>query len=272
MSQVNMLFIGGGNISYAQIKGLCNNQVDPSTIYVLEKHPERCDQLNQEFGIHATTQANHELFDKIDIIVFAVKPQSIAEVLVEYKPFIKQSLIISVLAGVSVHYFEQNLSNNLAIIRALPNTASAVQQGVTGLFGNANVNTAEQEQADFLFKAVGITVWVKQEDELETVTGVSGCGPAYFYTFFEAMVDKAISLGMAPELARQLTLATAQGAVKMAEASTESLATLSSQVAAKGGATAEALNYFEQHHFKEIVQQAMDAAINRSKALGALYE
>lgn len=272
MDQVNILFIGGGNISYAQIKGLCNNHVNPSTIYVLEKSAERCHFLNQEFGIHATTQANHELFDKVDIIVFAVKPQSIPDVLTDYKPFIKRSLIISVLAGVSIHYFEQNLSETLAIVRALPNTASAVQQGVTGLFGNAKVNSIYKEQADFLFKSVGTTVWVKHEAELETITGISGCGPAYFYTFFEAMVDKAVALGMAPDLARQLTLATAQGAVKMAEASTEPLATLSSQVASKGGATAAALNYFEQHHFKEIVQHAMDQAINRARALGALYE
>jgi pyrroline-5-carboxylate reductase len=158
-----------------------------------------------------------------------------------------------------------------AIVRTMPNTPALVQSGATALFANPAVSEEQRNLAESVMRAVGLTLWVDDEDLMDAVTALSGSGPAYFFLFMEALQDAGTDLGLPVETARLLTLQTAFGAAKMALESTEDAAALRQRVTSPGGTTECALDYLRQHGFEETVLGALRAAAERSHELAAKF-
>ena len=178
-----------------------------------------------------------------------------------------ECLFISIAAGILSNDINRWLGNNKAIVRCMPNTPALVGCGASGLYANNCVNAHQKNTAEQILQAVGISLWVNDEGELDAVTAVSGSGPAYFFLLMEAMQAAGRSLGLNPETAKQLTIQTALGAASMANSSDVEPSVLRQRVTSKGGTTEQAINSFENADFNNLVKAAMQAAYDRSKTM-----
>ena len=259
-------FIGAGNMASSLIQGLINKGVAGSQIFAADIDQDKLDALAAECGIVASSA--EQLAARADVIVLAVKPQvmqSVCEALATTLGARESApLFVSIAAGISLASLQQWLGGSPAIVRCMPNTPALVGKGATGLFANGEVNDTQRESASQLLEAVGVSVWVGGESDLDTVTAVSGSGPAYFFLFMEAMQDTAREMGMDEELARLLVLQTAAGAAELAGQSKDSLAELRRKVTSPGGTTEQAILQFESGGLRELVRKALLAARDKS--------
>ena len=251
------------------IGGLLSSPEPSANIIVAEPGEEQRVKLAKDFGIQTTANNTDTL--KADIVVLAIKPQLLQIVCRQLTETLKQSnqqpLFISIAAGVRSEDIDRWLGGNQAIVRCMPNTPSLLQLGATGLYANAKVGSSQKKLAENILQAVGITLWVSKEEELDAVTAVSGSGPAYFFLMMEAMQQAGIKLGLEPHTAEKLVLQTALGAATMADNSDIDAATLRARVTSKGGTTEQAIKSFQQAGFEQIVQDALKAASDRSQTL-----
>lgn len=266
--QATIAFIGAGNMASAIIGGLIHNGLAASHIRAADPYQPSLDKLAESYGIH-TSQDNNQIISGADIVVLAVKPQQMHAVCANIQASLQQHqpLIISIAAGITCGMLEQWIASNAAIVRCMPNTPALVQTGATGLFANARVSDEQKQQADQLLQAIGIVNWVASETQLDAVTALSGSGPAYFFLVMEAMQAAGEALGLDAETAKSLTLQTALGAAKMATESDVDAAELRRRVTSPGGTTAAALAVFENAGLRQLFQQALTAADERSKTL-----
>ncbi|NRB37797.1 MAG: pyrroline-5-carboxylate reductase [Pseudomonadales bacterium] len=273
MSSPHIAFIGSGNMARAIMGGLINNGFDASNISATGRSQAKLDQLKTELGIQVTTD-NNAVIAQADVVILAIKPQQMQAVCLEIQAAVEQKkpLIISIAAGITIPMIQNWLSPTLSIVRCMPNTPSLVQCGASGLFANAACNTEQKKLAESLLQATGIVTWVDKEHLMDAVTAVSGSGPAYFFLVMEAMQEAGVKLGLSPETAKQLTLQTALGAAKMAQASDVETTELRKRVTSPGGTTAAALGVFEQQGLKASFELALKAADNRSKSLAKEME
>jgi pyrroline-5-carboxylate reductase len=217
-------FIGGGNMASSLIGGLINAGVSASAITVSEPETNRNQALKTQFQINTVTD-NNQLMD-CEIIVFAVKPQLLKTVCQQLETTEENSpLFISIAAGIrstdinrwlKSNQTTNDLSQDNAIVRCMPNTPALVQTGASGLFASLEVNEEQKTQASQIMEAVGIVVWVDKEEQLDAVTAISGSGPAYYFLMMEAMQQAGEKLGLSAETAKKLVLQTALGASRMA--------------------------------------------------------
>jgi pyrroline-5-carboxylate reductase len=263
MTEFKTAFIGAGNIAKAILGGY--KAANPSAdIHATDAFPGQLEQLpaGVTSGIDNVAAVNNA-----DVIMLCVKPNMMQEICLELAPKASQKLFVSVAAGITTEHLHNWLGAEAAIIRCMPNTPALVGEGMTGLYAGPDVSAEQRSVAEQLLNCVGETIWFDSETELDTVTAVSGSGPAYYFLLIEAMQEAAISMGLAPEVARKLVLQTAQGASKMAATSELDAATLRQNVTSPGGTTAAALETFENQNFREIVNSALKAAERRSKEL-----
>ncbi len=263
-------FIGAGNMGQALIAGLVNGGMAPERIGIAEPDSARATALQQRFRGLVALPAQ-ALAAQAETLVLAVKPQqlptlapTLAAAVTGAKP-----LVVSVAAGISTEQLAGWLGPETRIVRAMPNTPALIGAGIAGLFAGKNAEPADRETAERLLGAVGATVWVDREEQMHAVTATSGSGPAYIFLMIEAMTEAATRLGLEPETARQLTLATAAGAARLAAESTESAAELRARVTSPGGTTERAIAVFGERGFADLVDAAMRAATERSRELGA---
>ena len=267
-------FIGGGNMANSLISGLIASGHSAQQIWVSDADQEKLSSLATSMHIN-TSASNDALIAEVDVVVLAVKPQVIAEVIKSSKDSFDQSsaLIVSIAAGINQQSLSKWLGVDKAIVRCMPNTPALVQTGATGLHANNNVTEEQHDLAENIMRSVGISVWVESESELDAVTAVSGSGPAYFFLLMEAMEKSAFELGLSQSTAQLLIEQTALGAARIALESTESPGELRKRVTSPGGTTEQAIKTFEQGGFADLVKQAMQAANDRSislsKELGA---
>lgn len=268
MDTLKIGFVGGGNMARSLIGGLINDGRNPNTIWVSDASQEQLDHLKQIFKINVTTD-NNEVAKNTDIVVMAIKPQVMKTVAEEISDTVqdKQPLVVSIAAGILEESLNRWLGNSIAIVRTMPNTPALVQTGATALYANKLVSAEQRNMAETIMRAVGLTLWLEDEKQMDTVTAVSGSGPAYFFLFMEAMEEAAKKMGLSEKDAHLLTLQTAFGAAKMALESPESCATLRERVTSPGGTTEQALNTFEQGKLRELVENALKAAASRSTEL-----
>jgi len=254
------------------VGGLIADGWDPGRIRVADPDPQQTDRLAQRFSV-TTTQDNHTALEQADAVVLAVKPQAIKAVADELAATIaaQRPLVISIAAGIRATALRGWLGKDTAIVRTMPNTPALVQSGATALFANPVVSEEQRNLAESVLRAVGLTLWIDDEDLMDAVTALSGSGPAYFFLFMEALQDAGTDLGLPVETARLLTLQTAFGAAKMALESTEDAATLRQRVTSPGGTTERALDYLRQHGFEETVTGALRVAAERSRELAAEF-
>ena len=267
-----LAFIGGGNMAGSLIGGLIADGWDPDSIRVADPDSVRTSRLAERFAV-ITSQDNSTLIDNADAVILAVKPQVMHGIIKEIAPEINrsQALVISIAAGIRASTLADWLGAGTAIVRCMPNTPALVQSGATALYASPQASEDQRSLAESVLRAVGLTLWVDDEAQMDTVTALSGSGPAYFFLFMEALQAAGSKLGLPADSARLLALQTAFGAAKMALESREDAATLRRQVTSPGGTTEQAIATFQQAGLEEIVLKAVQAAAERSRELAAEF-
>ncbi len=216
MESITIGFIGGGNMAASLIGGLIADGVAVERILVSEPDAERRDELTRRFGIH-TTADNNDISQQCQVAVLAVKPQSMRTVCQNLiLSTTAPPLLISVAAGVTLTDIDRWLGGHRAIVRAMPNTPALIQAGATGLVANRQVSELQRQHAEAILRAVGLTLWLEEESQLDAVTALSGSGPAYFFLIIELLQKSGEQLGLPAATAQLLALQTAFGASKMA--------------------------------------------------------
>lgn len=262
-----LAFIGAGNMARAIIGGLISNGYPASQIWASEPDISRLDDLKAQ-GLNIT-DSNERAVQAADIVILAVKPQVLKEVLTPLAGIAAQSptLFISVAAGITSDSIDNWLGGNQAIVRCMPNTPALVKLGASGLFANSQVSDNQKQQAESILAAIGIALWVEDESLLHAITAVSGSGPAYYFLMMEAMIAAGVAQGLPLEVATQLTLQTARGAAEMASLSDVDPAELRRRVTSPKGTTEQAILTFQRQGFESTVSQAMDACAARSVSM-----
>lgn len=260
--------IGTGHMGSSLIGGLMSNGHPPDKIWAADPSEEKLSELRDLFYIH-TTADNSQAAQHAQVVIFAVKPQIFHKVAMDTRKIIQlhKPLVISIAAGIREASIQEWLGGNTAIVRAMPNTPALIGCGASALYANDFVSTEQHDLAESILRAVGVAVWVSNEQLMDTVTALSGSGPAYFFLMMEALQNAAEELGLSPEIARLLTLQTANGAARMALESDTPLAELRRRVTSPGGTTEKALSVLEDSNVRGIFRKALQAAKLRSEEL-----
>lgn len=264
--EINAGFIGGGNMAASLIGGLIPDTITPESIIVAEPNEQRRAELVDQFGVQATAD-NNLVCKNADVIVLAVKPQVMADVVQKLSGYKVDTLFISIAAGVSINSLQSWLSSQNPIIRVMPNTPALVGCGASALYASSNVSEEQKDIAGAILDAVGITTWVNNEADLDIVTALSGSGPAYFMLFIKALVDRAVSAGLEDSVAKELAIQTAIGAATLAKQSDDDLSTLIQKVTSPGGTTEAAMRVLNNQNVTAIIAEAFAAAQQRSEAM-----
>ncbi|HEY6642404.1 pyrroline-5-carboxylate reductase [Povalibacter sp.] len=262
----SLCFIGGGNMARSLIGGLIARGRDAKLIIVADPLPAQLEALRSQFGVRGTS-SNLEAVTGADVIVLAVKPQEMRAVTTGLAPALaRKPLLISVAAGIRASDIHE-WSGGAPVVRCMPNRPALEGCGMTGLFATEEVSADHRRIAADLLSAVGKTLWLEQESQMDVVTAVSGSGPAYFFLVIEMLEQAGIELGLSPETSRQLAVETAYGSGRMARESSDSPATLRQQVTSRGGTTEAALRVLESENVRAIFSAAVAAAARRSAEL-----
>ncbi|MEO8001080.1 MAG: pyrroline-5-carboxylate reductase [Arenimonas sp.] len=269
-SNIKITFIGGGNMARSLIGGMIQKGLPADNIKVSEPVAVLAEALAKDFSV-ATFSDNNEAASNSNIWVFAVKPQVMKSVCQQLAPLAQANkpLIVSIAAGITSQQLDSWLGGNMPVVRIMPNTPALLGAGASGLFANANVDTGQKQHAQDLMQATGITVWIENENLMDAVTAVSGSGPAYVFLLAEAMQAAGIAQGLSADAARALTNQTLLGAARMLSETTESADVLRQRVTSPGGTTQAAIESFEAQGFREIVNNAIEAATRRGRELSA---
>lgn len=259
-------FVGAGNLAEAVVKGLTNSQ--SPEIRMTDINPERLQRLQQVYGAIPSTL--EQVVGQSDIIIIAVKPKDILDVLSEIQRVnYKGKLFISVAAGISLEVIENHLPG-AAVVRIMPNTATAVLQSVTGMAKGSRVSEEQAEAAAGIFATVGKVLWL-EERKMNAVTAISGSGPAYYYLFTELLMKAGIELGLTEEEAEVLVRQTIIGAGHMMASSGKTPARLREEVTSPNGTTFAAVRVFEEAGLEGIMLKAADAAAKRAEEMEREY-
>ena len=262
-------FIGGGNMGRALIGGLLAGGHSPSRIRVADPDTGCRETCATSFGVMVTDD-NLAACEAADVVVLAVKPQQLRAVCQGLAPAVgPNTLFLSIAAGITVGHLESWLGEARAIVRAMPNTPAQIGRGAAALYANRAVSAAQHALAESLLAAVGVAVWLDDENLMDAVTALSGSGPAYVFLLLELLEQAGTELGLPAALARTLALATVEGAARLAQASTLDAATLRRQVTSPGGTTEQALKSFNDADLAGIVSHALTAARDRGRELAA---
>jgi pyrroline-5-carboxylate reductase len=259
-------FIGAGSMARSLVGGLVADGYDPKEIWVSNPSLEKLLLLQQQFGVNIT-QDNEKAMHLADIVVLAVKPHSMKEVIQDLKTKLiaKQCLIISVAAGITETTLQRWLGSPCPIVRCMPNTPVLVGSGATGLFANHSVTQEQKNAAESIMRAVGVIAWLEKEELIDIVTALSGCGPAYYFLIMESFETAAEQMGLPKAIAHLFTLQTALGAAQMAMKVDVSCQELRRNVASPGGVTEQAIKVLEEGGIRALLQDAMNRA--REKAI-----
>lgn len=263
MSKTRIAFIGAGNMAASLIGGLRAKGLDAAQIRASDPGAETRAKVQAEHGIDVFAD-NAEAILGVDVIVLAVKPQAMKAVCQDLRSHLQgNQLVVSIAAGITCASM-RNWLGDQPIVRCMPNTPALLRQGVSGLYATEEVSAQQRQQAEDLLSAVGIALWLEQEQQLDAVTAVSGSGPAYFFLLIEAMTAAGEKLGLPRETAAQLTLQTALGAAHMAVSSDVDAAELRRRVTSPAGTTEAAIKSFQANGFEALVEKALGAAAHRS--------
>ena len=267
-------FIGGGNMARSLIGGLLKTGVaTPADIRVAEPLADARVALGREYGI-ATFAENPLAAADAEVLLLAVKPQVMPAIQAGLRDTLQRQrpLLISIAAGVRIDQLERWFGNTLPIVRCMPNTPALIGAGATGLCANLRVSPVQRAQAQHILDAVGMTCWIDNEAQMDTVTAISGSGPAYFFAMVEALEDAAFAQGLPRATARALATQTCLGAGRMLVDSGDAPGVLRQRVTSPNGTTQAALESFSSDHFASVVARAVSAATLRGEALAAALD
>ena len=266
MDYGKVAYVGGGNMTRALAGGMLAAGYEASHLLVSEPLSEHRASLMEELPGATILEANEDAVREAECIVLAVKPQILSEVCRPLAGIAQQNrpLVISIAAGVRARDIETWLGGNLPVVRVMPNQPALLRLGISGLYANAHTSEHQLRAATNIISTTGPVVMVKSEEDIDTVTAVSGTGPAYFYLLVDMLVKVAVDLGLDYEDALTLVLETARGAGEMAEQSGESMDALIARVRSPGGTTAAAFDHLDSTDFRAIFSAAVVAARDRA--------
>ena len=263
LGKVSIGCIGLGNMGSAICIGL-SNILHPKNIFGYDVDSSKVQHLSQKINLCAAGSIQ-ELSDKSDVIILAVKPNMVETVSREIKTKKTNNLIISIAAGITLAKLSERLGDSYRIIRCMPNTPALIGEGITVL-STISATENDMQIAQTIFGAVG-KVMILPESLMDAVTALSGSGPAYVFTFIQAMADSGVKLGLSRNDALTLAAQTVLGAAKMVLQGDEPIV-LRGKVTSPGGTTIDAIHILEKSGFSGIVMDAIEAAYNKSKKLG----
>lgn len=274
---MRIAFIGGGNMAAAIIGGLIQHNALPENILAIDPFPGSRDNLSNTFKVRVAPdcQSASNFLATANLVVFAVKPQQFKEAAAQYKQAIdselganaKHPLVLSIAAGIRIENISKWISSN-RVVRAMPNTPALIGKGVTGLCAGQTLAKEDKGLIEAACQAIGKFVWVDKESLIDSVTAVSGSGPAYVFAFLEALQAAGEAQGLNQDQAKVLALETLVGAATLAANSSDSPTTLREKVTSKGGTTFAALEVLKEKSWAEALMLAIDAAAKRGAEMG----
>ncbi|HEX6289977.1 MAG TPA: pyrroline-5-carboxylate reductase [Herpetosiphonaceae bacterium] len=268
LQHVTIAFLGAGMMGEAMIAGLLKEELVPADqIIATGPRVERREALQTKYGIRVTDD-NREAAHDADVVVFALKPQTLPKVLPTLRGAVQtKDLVLSIIAGATIATFRDTLSH-AAIVRAMPNTPAQIAEGMTVWTATEAVSERQRGMAATILGALGKEHYVADEKYLDMATALSGTGPAYCFLLLEAMVDAGVHMGFPRRVAEELVLQTMHGSVSFAMQSGKHLAELRNMVTSPGGTTAEALHALERGGLRTVMADGIWAAYRRAQELG----
>jgi pyrroline-5-carboxylate reductase len=265
---MKIAFIGGGNMGEAMVTAVLKKGLSkPKSTIVSDIVDARLKRLKQKYSV-AVTDSNRQAAAMGEVVVLAIKPQNLAEVMSELKGCLKSSqLVLSIIAGARTKTLSEGLKHG-CIVRAMPNTPAQIGEGISVWTATAEVTEKQKEWAKAILGAMGRELYVADESYIDMATAVSGSGPAYFFLVMESLVEAAVEIGLPRDMARELVLQTMLGSGYLVQKSGKEPAELRRIVTSPGGTTAEALHILEKKGFSQLLIEAVRAAYNKAKRLG----
>lgn len=259
--------IGLGNMGEAILSGLLDRKmVKPGDVLGVEARKDQANKLARRYGIRIAPDVKSAA-SEADLLVLAVKPKDAAKALAQAGD-LSGRLLVSICAGLTLGWLESKVSPKAAVVRVMPNTPALAGEGASVYCVGKSVGVKQAALVEALLGAVGKVYRVEDEALMDAVTGLSGSGPAYVFTFLEALADGGVAAGLPRDLARALAAQTVLGSARMAQTSAEHTAELKDRVTSPGGTTAAGLKALEDGKFRATVMEAVTAATRRSRELG----
>jgi pyrroline-5-carboxylate reductase len=264
--KIRIAFIGGGAMGEAMIKCLLTKKVAvPQDMVVSDISPVRRKLLSKEYGV-STLADNKRAVANADLIILAVKPQNLPQVMEEIKGSARKQLVLSIVAGATLSSLRQGLSHS-SVVRAMPNMPAQIGEGMTIWTATAETEQKQKELAQTVLGALGKEIYVADEKYLGMATALSGSGPAYVFLFIEALVDAGVHIGLPRDMAQELVIQTILGSTRTVEKTGKHPADLRNTVTSPGGTTTEALLQLEKGGFRSLLLEAVAAAYKKAKRL-----
>lgn len=266
--------LGSGSMGTAILSGLLASGFDASKVTITTKTEQSADKLADELGVtaialEAQSSANQDAVAGADVVLVAVKPSYVVEVLKQAASKLQpDALVISVAGGITTASMEAAVPTNVAVIRAMPNTPAIVGRAVTGISTGSRVSAVQLETALDLFETVGRVV-VLPEEQIDALSTISGSGPAYVFYLIEQLTLAAQQMGFAEDVAAMLVEETFAGATELLSASNQSPEALRKQVTSPNGTTMQAISVLEKAQLSELFNRATEAALARAKEIAA---
>ena len=266
---MKIAFIGGGNMGEAMLSAILDKGLSPpQDISVSDISETRRKHLEQKYGV-AVMNDNQLAASRGEVVVLAIKPQNLAEVMNKLSGQLKPNqLVLSIIAGKSINTLRLGLNHN-CVTRAMPNTPAQISEGISVWAATAEVTKQQREWTSAILGSMGKEIYVEDEKYIDMATAVSGSGPAYFFLFVEALVEAGEHIGLPRDVAQELALQTMLGSGHLIQRSGKQPAELRRMVTSPGGTTAEALLELDKGGFSSLVRQAVSAAYNKAKRLGS---
>jgi pyrroline-5-carboxylate reductase len=268
---MKIAFIGGGNMAEAMLSAiLAQKLASAGDISVSDIAEARRDYIRQKYGVSVNGDNRLTVQDK-EIVILAIKPQVLAQVMEGLKGRLKPSqLVISIIAGKNIATLRGGLAHD-NIVRSMPNTPAQIGEGMTVWSATPQVSPAQRKEAASILSAMGIEIFADEEKYLDMATAVSGSGPAYVFLFAESLMSAAEKLGFTPEISQKMVMQTLLGSIHLLKGSGQPPQELRRRVTSPGGTTAAAIAAFEQGKFQELVAEAVSAAYEKAKVLGSQH-
>ncbi len=266
---MEVTFIGGGVMGEVILSAILDRGlVSPQDVSVSDVSEPRLKYLRQKYAV-AVFSDSRQAVSRGDIVVLAIKPQNLAEVMAELNGQIRSAqLVISIVAGARIDTLANGLSHR-RIVRAMPNTPAQIGEGMAVWTATDEVAEQQKGQVSAILSAMGKELYVDDEKYIDMATAVSGSGPAYVFLFVEALVEAAKHIGLPHDMAQKLVSQTLLGSTHFLQKSDKQPSELRRMVTSPGGTTAEALAQFEKGQFTELVKRAVEAAYKRARELGS---
>jgi pyrroline-5-carboxylate reductase len=264
--KTRITFIGGGAMGEAIVKCLLTRKVAvPEDVMVSDISPVRRELLSREYGV-STSADNKKAVANANLIILAVKPQHLPQVMAEIKGLAPKQLVLSIVAGATLSNLCQGL-NHSSVIRAMPNMPAQIGEGMTIWTATFGTEQKQKKLAQTVLGALGKEMYVTDEKYLGMATALSGSGPAYVFLFIEALVDAGVHIGLPRDIAQELVIQTILGSAHTVEKTGKHPADLRNMVTSPGGTTTEALLQFEKGRFRSLVLRAVAAAFKKAKRI-----